>query len=62
MLNFCDLPFDRACLDFHKTDRVVATASATQVRQRMYNNSIAKWKPYEEQLKPLIEALDEERA
>ncbi|MDE2226310.1 MAG: sulfotransferase, partial [Xanthomonadaceae bacterium] len=34
LLDFCGLPFDRACLDFHKTERTVLSApSAAQVRQ-----------------------------
>jgi tetratricopeptide (TPR) repeat protein len=34
LLNFCDLPFDPACLDFHNTRRtVLSTPSAAQVRQ-----------------------------
>jgi len=34
LLDFCNLPFDRACLEFHKTERAVLSApSAAQVRQ-----------------------------
>ena len=33
LLAFCDLPFEPACLDFHKTKRKVHTPSATQVRE-----------------------------
>lgn len=34
LLEFCGLPFDPACLDFHRTERVVlSAASAGQVRQ-----------------------------
>jgi len=34
LLDFCDLPFDAACLEFHKTPRAVLSApSAAQVRQ-----------------------------
>lgn len=34
LLDFCDLPFDPACLEFHKTPRTVLSApSAAQVRQ-----------------------------
>ncbi|KRE97038.1 hypothetical protein ASG87_00275 [Frateuria sp. Soil773] len=36
LLDFCDLPFDPACLAFHKTERtVLSTPSAAQVRQPM---------------------------
>jgi len=33
LLEFCGLPFDPACLDFHAAARSVRTASAAQVRQ-----------------------------
>lgn len=33
LLAFCDLPFEQACLNFHTTERVVTTPSATQVRE-----------------------------
>lgn len=34
LLEFCGLPFDPACLDFHRTSRtVISAASAAQVRQ-----------------------------
>ena len=33
ILDFCGLPFEEACLDFHKTERSVRTPSAEQVRQ-----------------------------
>ncbi|MEW9570964.1 sulfotransferase [Rhodanobacter sp. Si-c] len=36
LLDFCNLPFDPACLEFHKTSRAVLSApSAAQVRQPM---------------------------
>jgi hypothetical protein len=36
LLDFCGLPFDPACLEFHKTSRAVLSApSAAQVRQPM---------------------------
>ena len=33
LLAFCELPFEAACLDFHKTEREVHTPSAAQVRE-----------------------------
>ncbi len=57
MLDHCDLPWDDAVLSFHKTDRAVRTASATQVRQPIYRSSVGRWQPAPELLRPLIEAL-----
>lgn len=40
LLDFCGLPFDRACLDFHRTHRtVVSAASAAQVRQPLRHDT-----------------------
>ncbi len=57
LLEHCRLPFDPACLEFHKTRRVVTTASAAQVRQPIYKGSVGAWKRYEKHLGPLQEAL-----
>lgn len=57
LLDHCDLPWDEAVLAFHRTDRAVRTASATQVRQPIYKSSVGRWKPPSELLRPLTEAL-----
>jgi tetratricopeptide (TPR) repeat protein len=57
MLNFIGLPWDRRCLEFYKTDRVVLTASRWQVRQKIHAASAGRWRHYEKFLAPLKEAL-----
>lgn len=57
MLAFLDLPFDPACLDFHRTDRAVRTASSEQVRRPISRDGQGAWKPYAAWLGPLEEAL-----
>lgn len=57
LLEYCTLPWDDHCLSFHRTKRNVKTASNVQVRQPIYQDSIKLWKRYEEQLKPLQEAI-----
>lgn len=57
LLDYCELPWDAACMDFHKTERSVRTASVTQVRQPIYRTSVEKWRNYEKHLGPLLEAL-----
>jgi tetratricopeptide (TPR) repeat protein len=57
LLDYCDLPWDDACLDFHKTRRVVNTASSAQVRRPMYKDSVKLSKRYGKQLEPLAAAL-----
>jgi hypothetical protein len=57
LLDFCHLPWDDACLDFHKTRRKVRTASNAQVRRPIYKDSVKLWKRYEKQLEPLRVAI-----
>ena len=47
VLEFCGLPFDARCLDFHQTERRVRTASANQVREKLHDRSIGRWRNYE---------------
>ncbi len=48
---YCGLEWDEKCLDFHRTERPVRTASVTQVRQPIYRNAMSRWKPYEKMLR-----------
>jgi tetratricopeptide (TPR) repeat protein len=53
----CGLAWDARCLDFHRTERLVRTASAVQVRQPIYKSSVGRWRRYENFLAPLVSAL-----
>src|SRR5262249_38682144 len=55
MLDFLGLDWDPRCLDFQSTSRTVATASAWQVRQKVYRSSVERWRNYEQFLGPLLE-------
>jgi tetratricopeptide (TPR) repeat protein len=57
LLEFCGLPWDDACMAFHKTKRKVSTASLAQVRQPIYKDSVELWKQYAKQLEPLRKAI-----
>ncbi|MBF0357172.1 MAG: sulfotransferase [Magnetococcales bacterium] len=57
IISGCGLSWEDACLDFHKSKRPVNTASLIQVRQPIYNSSVGRWKKYQQQLKPLLDAL-----
>jgi tetratricopeptide (TPR) repeat protein len=57
LLDYCTLPWDDACLEFHKTRRIVKTASNAQVRRPIYTDSVKLWKKYEKQLEPLAAAI-----
>ena len=54
----CGLAWDDRCLAFHRTERAVKTASATQVRQPIYRSALGRWMAYEEFLGPLLQALN----
>ncbi len=57
LIAFCGLDWNGACLTPHRTARQVRTASVNQVRRPLYRSSVARWKAYEAQLGPLLEAL-----
>ena len=58
ILEFLGLPWDERCLDFHKTERTVLTASYWQVRQKIYNSSVGRWRNYKKFIGPLLELSD----
>ncbi len=58
LLEYCDLPWQDDCLNFHKTKREVKTASLGQVRNKMYTGSSEAWRKFETQLQPLIKSLN----
>lgn len=62
LLDYCGLPWDPRCLEFHHNRRVVLTASAAQVRRPLYSSSVARWRHFEPHLAPLISALTDERS
>ncbi len=57
LLDFLDLPWEPACMAFHKTERTVMTASNAQVRRPIHGGSVGRWKPYAAQIQPLLQAL-----
>jgi hypothetical protein len=58
LLDFCGLPFEEACLNFHETKRAVKTASSEQVRQPIYSSSLNRWRNYEAHLDALVHILE----
>jgi len=57
----CGLEWEPACLEFYRNERPVRTASVTQVRQPVYQRSVARWKNYEPALAELFAVLTRER-
>ena len=62
ILHYCGLPFEPACVEFHKTKRAVRTPSSEQVRQPIFRDGLDQWKKFEPWLEPLREALGPELA
>ena len=60
ILDFCELPFEDACLNFHQTERTIRTPSAEQVRQPIYRSGLDQWRHFEHHLEPLKSALGDE--
>jgi tetratricopeptide (TPR) repeat protein len=55
ILEFLNLDWNDSCLDFHRTQRPVVTASYWQVRQPIYKDSVARWRNYKKFVSPLLE-------
>ena len=57
LLEFCGLEWQDACVEFHRNPMPTTTASASQVRRRMYDSSVSQWRHYAAELKELSAAL-----
>lgn len=58
LIDFLGLEWDPECLNFHRTERAIWTASEWQVRQPLYTSSVGRWRKYRHHLKPLESELD----
>ncbi|RWM18100.1 MAG: sulfotransferase family protein [Mesorhizobium sp.] len=57
LIDYLGLPWDDACLRFFDREGAVTTPSRWQVRQPIYKSSVKRWKNFEGEIAPLIEAL-----
>ncbi len=57
LLAYCGLSWNDDVLEFYRTQRSIATASALQVRQPIYTTALKRAKPYDAYLGPLRDAL-----
>jgi hypothetical protein len=57
LVEFCDLDFEPACLEFYQTERSISTPSSEQVRQPVFREGLLQWKNYESWLGPLRDTL-----
>ncbi len=57
LLNFCDLDYEKNCLNFHETKRPIKTVSSAQARQPIYKSSIFSYQKYEKYMKEIFDKL-----
>jgi len=57
LIDYCGLPWDDRCIDFHGNSRPVKTASSVQVRKPLFRSSLQRWRRYESELAPLLREL-----
>ena len=57
ILEFCGLEFEPGCVEFHKTERSISTASSEQVPQQIFREGLVQWRNYEPWLGPLKNKL-----
>ena len=57
LLEYCDLSFEEACLNFYSDSEQASTASAVRLRHELRANAIGHWKNYSDQLRPVAEIL-----
>ena len=58
VLDFCGLPWDPICLDYHKNDRLIRTLSYHKVSRPTYDTSVGAGEPYRPYVAELLQELD----
>jgi hypothetical protein len=58
ILQFCGLEFEPACVEFHRTQRTIHTASSEQVRRPINREGVDQWRHFEPWLGGLKIALN----
>ncbi|MDE2449247.1 MAG: sulfotransferase [Gammaproteobacteria bacterium] len=57
LCRFLDLPYEAQCLEFHLNPAPTSTASAVQVRRKLYGTSLEQWRNYRRELGTLERQL-----
>jgi tetratricopeptide (TPR) repeat protein len=57
LLTFSALPWEERCMEFDQSTAPSTTASAAQIRHKIYDKSIGKWRSLEGQLRPIYDRL-----
>lgn len=59
LINYCNLDWQPQCCDFEKNAAPATTASATQVREKIYQSSKGKWQHFANELSPIQKILEQ---
>ena len=57
MLDYLEIPFHPACMEFYRNPRAVFSPSAEQVRRPINRDGVDYWKHYEQWLEPMKKAM-----
>jgi tetratricopeptide (TPR) repeat protein len=57
LIEFLGLPWNPACLEFHRASTAVLTASIRQVRRPVHQKSVGRWRHYQRHLGAMLEVL-----
>jgi len=59
LFDYCELSWERQCLNFQDAKDASTTASAAQIRQPIYQSSIGRWRQYENELQTVVQILQD---
>ena len=59
LVAWCGLEWEPGCLEYHRSQRTVRTASVVQVRKPVYKTSVKRWQHYAGPLAELFATLPE---
>ena len=58
LCDYLELEWESSMLEFSRSERVVHTSSALQIRQALYQGSSQSWREFEDYLSPMLEELE----
>jgi len=59
LTSYCQLNWQSQCVDFENNSAPSTTASASQVRQKIYHKSKGQWRNYQQELLPVKQLLEQ---
>ena len=60
ILSFCDLSYEKDCLEYYKSKRAIKTVSSAQARKPIYKSSINSYENYEKFLGNFFKKIKDE--